>query len=61
MLPALITNNHLLNEDDIKINKDIEISFYNDKIIKILKINDSRKIYTNENLDITIIEIFPME
>ena len=60
-MPALITNNHLLNEDDIKINKDIEISFYNDKIIKILKINDSRKIYTNENLDITIIEIITME
>ena len=60
-MQALITNNHILNEDDIKINNEIEISLYNDKIIKILKINDSRKIYTNENLDNTIIEIFPME
>ena len=53
---CLITNNHVLNENDIKINK--EIKFEYQKINKTIKITDKRKTYTNKNLDYTCIEIF---
>ena len=56
LLPVLITNFHVLNKTDLKEN-DIEITFNNDKIKKILKINKFRKIFTKEDIDVTIIEI----
>ena len=56
LLPVLITNNHILNNEDIKSNKIINISFNDDKIFKKLNIED-RKTYTNEDIDVTIIEI----
>ena len=59
LLPVLITNNHILNKDDIKINKTIKIIFENDKIVKYIKIIESRKTYTNKDIDITVIEIKP--
>ena len=51
-LPVLITCNHVINgnENEIKL-------IFNDKIEKILKLNNTRKIYTNEKKDVTIIEI----
>ena len=55
LLPVLITNNHILNENDIKNNK--KISIYFNKEIKNIKIDENRKRYTNKKLDITIIEI----
>ena len=60
-LPVLITNNHILNENDIKNNKIIKLSI-NGKV-KEIKIDNSRKKYTNpdKNIDITIIEIKPNE
>ena len=56
-LPILITNNHILNEKDIENNKKIELIINNE--VKKIKIDNSRKKYTNpdENIDITIIEI----
>ena len=57
LLPVLITNNHVLDEEDILPNKEIEFALNDDKKkIKIL-INESRKTYTNEDFDTTIIEI----
>ena len=57
LLPVLITNNHVLKEKDILQNKEIEFTLNDDKKkIKIL-INESRKTYTNEDFDTTIIEI----
>ena len=60
-LPVLITNNHILDENDIKNNKIIKLSI-NGKV-KEIKIDNSRKKYTNpdKNIDITIIEIKPNE
>ena len=49
-LPVLITNWHVVNE----LEKEISIMYNND--IKILNL-ENRKKYTNENYDITIIEI----
>jgi len=63
LLPVLITNNHILGEKDIKNNEIIEFKMYNNiekrnKEISI-KIDNSRRRYTNSEIDITIIEIKP--
>ena len=58
-LPVLITNNHVLNENDIAIGKAIELTINNDKVIRKINIDDSRKKITNINLDFTFIEIKP--
>ena len=59
LLPVLITNNHVLNKNDIDNNKIIKLMI-NNKAKKI-EIDNSRKKYTNsdKNIDITIIEIKP--
>ena len=59
LLPVLIINNHLFDEDnDIFIDTEILI-LLNDKHLKI-KIDESRKMYSqNEKYNITIIEIKP--
>ena len=59
LLPVLITNNHVLNQNAIKNNNIIILSLNYDKKKKTIKIDDDRKTYTNEELDITIIEIKP--
>ena len=59
LLPVLITNNHLLKEEDILLNKKIQFSFDNDKYKRELIITQERRTYTNYDIDITIIEIFP--
>ena len=56
ILKVLMTNNHVLNKEDLSIGKKIKFSINNDKIFYEIEI-DERKIYTNENYDITIIEI----
>ena len=58
-LPVLITNNHVLNEEDIKINRIIKFSLKDGQIEKKLIINESRITFTNKDLDVTIIEIIP--
>jgi len=55
LLPVLITAYHILNEKDK--NKCIIIALNDDKEKKLLNIDNKRKIYTNEILDVTIIEI----
>ncbi len=53
---ALLTNNHVLNEDTIKIGSKIEIEHnYQEKVIEITK---NRFTCTNEEYDYTCIEIF---
>ena len=56
-LKALITNSHVLNKDDILIGKKIKFSLNKEKYFYEIEIDKSRKIYTNEKYDITIIEI----
>ena len=55
LLPALITNNNILNKIDI--NKYIKLNFNNE--VKKIKIDKSRKIMYDKNKDIIIIEIKP--
>ena len=57
ILNLLITNNHVLNEQDIAAGKVINISLNNEQIFKEIKIDSKRKKYTNKDLDVTIIEM----
>ena len=57
LLRLLITNNHVLNEQDIIPGNTINISLNNGKIFKKIKMDTNRKKYTNKDLDVTIIEI----
>ena len=58
LLTVLITNNHVLNENDLKNNNIIEYTLKDDRDIReIILDNNNRKIYTSEELDITFIEI----
>ena len=57
MLSVLITNNHVLGEEEIKDGKIIYISFNNETKFKNIIIDSNRKRYTNEILNVTIIEI----
>ena len=59
LLPVLITNNHVLNTEDIKINKRLVLTINDDSQQKVINIDKSRKKYTFEQLDTTIIEIKP--
>ena len=56
-LCVLITNNHVIGINDIINNQIITLYLNNDKIEKLFKIDNERLRYTNEKLDITIIEI----
>lgn len=58
-LYTLITNNHVLNEEDIKLNSNISFSIGDSELIKNIKISSNRQNYTNKKYDITIIEIEP--
>ena len=65
LLPVLITNNHVLKEENIKNNEIIELTIYNNIEKKnediSIKIDNSRKRYINPEIGITIIEIKPEE
>jgi len=57
MLPVFITNNHIINQELLyKDNSIIEIDIEEEDEIKKLNLNNRMK-YTNEEYDITIIEI----
>ena len=57
LLTVLITTTQVINTDDIQGKRNISIHLNNDKKIKIIKLDNNRLMYTNEKLDITIIEI----
>jgi len=67
LLKVLITNNHVLNENDIKNGKIIKLIMYNKEqnIEKDIIIDNSRKRFTilniDEGIDITILEIKPIK
>jgi len=56
-MPVLITNYHILKENDLAIGKKIKFTLNNNTINKEILINNQRKIFSNENFDITIIEL----
>ena len=54
-----MTNNHVLGEEDIKPNKEINISLNNEKKKLKIIIDESRLAFTNIKYDVTIIEMKP--
>ena len=56
-LTVLITNNHVLKKNDIEIGQTINFTLDNDNKKYSIFIDNTRKTYTNENFDVTIIEI----
>ena len=54
LLPVLITDNHIINIDDILNKTNISIYLNNDKKIKIIKLDNNRKIYSNEKFNIKL-------
>ena len=63
MLPVLITNNHVLKEENISLGNIIKFHINQDKIDRTICIDSSRKVYTSkkDKYDITIIEIKPSD
>ena len=59
IINVLITNNHIINEEDIKNDKIIKISLGDKQECKNIKLDSDRTIFTDKNLDITFIEINP--
>ena len=59
LLPVLITSNHVINEEMLKNRITINLTLNDDKIEKEIKFRYKRRVYTNINYDITIIEILP--
>ena len=58
LLTVLITNNHILDENELKNSDIIKYDFKDDEQIRKIKIgNNKRKIYTSKEFDITFIEI----
>jgi hypothetical protein len=57
LMKVLITNNHVLNEDNIKQGKKIKFSMNDDEQNYEIEIDKERNIYSSEKYDITIIEI----
>ena len=57
ILPVLITDNEIINNKDILPGKEISFSIDDDKSHFKLKMDNSRKILTNRNMDFTLIEI----
>ena len=57
LLNVLITNNHVLNEEDIQNGKEFTLSINNEEEYKTIIIDDTRKKYTSKEYDITLIEI----
>ena len=55
--PVLITNYHILKEDDVSENKLIKFSLNKNTIQKEIKIDSKRKIFANKKYDVTIIEL----
>ena len=58
-LPVLITCNHVINEDTVKENNIICISFFDKKEMRNIELKN-RLIYTNKEYDVTIIEVKPI-
>lgn len=61
LIPVLITNNHVLKETDIKLFQTITLKINNGSYEKNLMIDPERLTFTDEKLDVTIIEIKPFD
>ena len=54
LIYSLVTNNHVLNSEDLKINKSISVIFNEDKEVRRIIIDKNRKIFTSKELDVLL-------
>ena len=59
--PVMITNNHIIDEEILRENKNIRVTINDDEKNIDIKIDNNRILYTNKGYDITIIEINKVE
>jgi hypothetical protein len=59
IIPVMMTNYHVLNENYLKENEEIKITLNNDEKIITIKLNEDRRILCNKEYDTSIIEIKP--
>ena len=57
LIPFLITNNHIIDSEDIENKINIKISMNDGNEFKNIKIDETRIVLTNKGLDFTLIEI----
>ena len=58
ILPVLITNYHVINENNIKNGKKkIKVSLFNERVFKVISIDNNKKFFFDKDLDVTFIEI----
>ena len=57
IIPSLITANHVINTEELLSNGIIDILINEEE--KVIQINENRTLYSNEEYDVTIIEIKP--
>ena len=57
LFPVLVTNNHILNKSDIKKNNTITLSINDEERFVDITIDESRKVFSSEELDTTTIEL----
>ena len=57
LIPVLITNYHIINDEIIEKNKVINVTLNDDKELKKIPVENDRNIYLNKTYDIAIIEI----
>ena len=56
-IKALITNYHILNENNLKENPKLNLTLKNDKESLLINLGITREIYFNKEYDITLIEL----
>ena len=61
LIPALITNSKILNKENTQLYKTIKLTMNEDKRKIYLILDSSRKVFIDESLGITIIEIKPKD
>ena len=59
VMPVLVTNYHILNEQDLENNKSIELILNDDRLKRTIIIDKSREKFIDENLDVIFLEIKP--
>ena len=60
-IPVFITNNHIIDEEILRENKNIRVTINDDEKNIDIKIDNNRILYTNKGYDITIIVINEVE
>jgi hypothetical protein len=59
IIPVMITNHHILDQEYLKENKEIQITLNDNNTTRTINLNEKRTMYFSQEYDTTIIEIIP--